>query len=325
MKRYKVFSVKEYLVLFVFFILSANFLHLKLHSLSYKGYQILKAQLFLAQVEALDSEKAARAAEVAKVIGYKAVTTQEIETAHQYFNAAIEKKPSHILNYLNLALSYDLFNQPKKAEKIYEIASSNPNITNKLNVFFLYFNRAELASRLYTKPDQALKFYQKALAFHYKKEIVKKNIEWLFKKHSQPSRSDSKSQDSQDSSQTKSAPSKNNSEDKGSQEEQKGKRKPKEEADQPPGAEENLEAQKQEREQAEEEQKGKESIKEGELAEEQSLPEGLSKPQSSYKNWEGKDLEEKAILEEIQNQENKVRSQFYKEKGTFRDKTDKNW
>ena len=337
MKRYKVFSVKEYLLLFVFFILSVNFLYLHLQDLSYKGYKILKRQLKV-QIEALDLAEAAKEAELAKVISYKALKKRQIETAQQYFNSGIEKNPSNVLNYLNLALSYDLFKQPKKAEKIYEIASSDAFITNNLNVFYLYFNRAELAGRLYIKPDQALKFYQKALGFHYKKEVVKKNIELLFKKKSQPPRSDSKSQNSQDSSQTESAPLENNSEGRESQEEQKGDRELKEEADQPSGAEESSEAQKQERGQSEEELKeGGESIEEGESEEDlpedspedspedlpedspEDLPESLSKTQSSYGDWE------KAVLEEIQKQENKVRSQLYKEKGTFGDKTDKNW
>ncbi|MBC6415725.1 MAG: hypothetical protein GDA46_04960 [Bdellovibrionales bacterium] len=265
MKRYKVFSIFEYLFLFVFFILSVTMLYLNREDLNFKTHQ--------------------------------AFENKQFELAQKYLNESIKKEPTYLFHYLNLALSYDFLKQINKAEEIYEVASSKSFLKNP-NIFYVYFNRAEFYSRLGAELDQALKFYQKALELNYKSEVIKKNIEWLFKKSNNQKDSSNKNEEEkkQDDLNQKQELSKKN---------QEGKK-----------------------------QEGEEKIEENEVMEQgkkdaqknqKSPSENLSKDQNSYKSQEGKSLEEKAILEEIQKQENKVRSEFYKQKESFGSKTDKSW
>ena len=266
MKFYKVFSWWEwfiyiFLVLFSLFLVVFYLRGIKT-SMDYKGIQSFKNKNFT--------------------------------EAQKYFNQALIKKPFVPWNYINLALSQDMLNLKDKALKNYDTVSSKL-INKSLSAdFFSYFNKGELYGRL-NQLDKALKNYQKALEFHYKEKIVKKNIELLFKdskksknqkdqkgENNKKKENQQKSPEEQRDQQEQSSPVKESKEGK---QDQSKKPEPEENQDRPP--------RKQEQEKKQQSQ--------------------LTKHQ------------QKAILEEVEKQENKVRSRFYRGKTIFGDKTQKDW
>ena len=327
MKRYKVFSLWEYLFLFFFLFLSLTLFYLSQQSLSYKAYNALK--------------------------------NKKVAEAQTYFKEAIEKDPSQPLNYLNLALSYDLNKQNKKTEEIYKEAVSRFKDKDRIS-FYLYHNKGEFYSRSESKPDKALQAYQKALKLNYQITRIKKNIEWLFKnqkkektdsegKSQEEGSSEKNEQDNKQEKQNQKEGDKTNSENKNQRDEEEsnegGEEKKDEESNQ--GGEESNEeedSKQEESKQGEEERKDQEKTNEEEdnKKEPNENKEGQTDQGESDQEEEGDRLEEenlskssdfdrsqeineKAILEEIQKQESKARSRFYKGKRTFGDKTDKNW
>ena len=326
MKRYKVFSIWEYLFLVCFLLSSLAFFYFSYQDLNYKAYQSLK--------------------------------NKKIELAQVYSQQAIEKNPAQLLNYLNLALSYDKSKQNKKAEEIYHKAVSR-FLDKDTHSFFLYFNKGEFYSRLESHPEKALQAYQKALEFNYKKDLVKKNIEWLFKDEKAP---EDRSDDTKGGSQSKQnneeeadkenkgekgeekqgtpenqsqnkGDKKEESEDKGKdrEENQTDEKEKSQQKDQSEKEDKSGEGDKENQEESNEDEEGKsdqEENRDGGAGSNQEEEEELSEEESLSKSFDfdrSQEIDEKAILEEIQKQESQARSRFYKGKRTFGDKTDKNW
>jgi len=109
--------------------------------------------------------------------GVEAIKNKNFPLAVMYFSESLEENTKNSWLYLNLALSYDLNQNPLKALQIYNMVASQ--FQNQAQ-FFSYFNQAELNGRL-GHLDQALKNYQEGLEFKYKEKEIKKNIELLFK------------------------------------------------------------------------------------------------------------------------------------------------
>ena len=341
MKRYKVFSFWEYLLLVCFLLLSGAFFYFSYQNLNYKAYRLLK--------------------------------NKKIEEAQIYFKQAVEKDPSQLVNYLNLALSYDLSRQSKKTEEIYDRAVSR-FLDKDIHSFFLYFNKAEFYSRLKSHPEKALQAYQKALEFNYKKDLVKKNIEWLFKDEKAPedpsddAKEGGKSKQNNEEESDRESKGEKGKEKQGDLENQSQNKRSKKEGfedkskdsgesqtdkkeesqrednqkDQSEKEDRNGEGDKKNQEESQdgggkgdqgENQDGGGKGDQGEnqdggVGSNQEEEEKLSEEESLSKSFDfgrSEDIDEKAILEEIQKQESQARSRFYKGKRTFGDKTDKNW
>ena len=311
---------------------------------------------------------------------------KKIKEAQIYFKQAVEKDPSQLVNYLNLALSYDLSRQNKKTEEIYDRAVSR-FLDKDTHSFFLYFNKGEFYSRLESHPEKALQAYQKALEFNYKKDLVKKNIEWLFKdeKASEDPSDDTKRGDKskqnnegeadrenkgekgkekrgdlENQSQNKKAKKEDfedKSKDRGGSQTDKKEESEREDnqKDQSEKKDKKGEGDKKNQEKSNQAGEGKSDQEEnqagggegdqgenqaggGEGDQEENQDGGvgsnqeeeaeLSEEESLSKSFDfgrSQEIDEKAILEEIQKQESQARSRFYKGKRTFGDKTDKNW
>ena len=330
MKRYKVFSIWEYLLLVCFLLLSGAFFYFSYKNLNYKAYRLLK--------------------------------NKKIKEAQIYFKQAVEKDPSQLVNYLNLALSYDLSRQNKKTEEVYGMAVSR-FLDKDTHSFFLYFNKGEFYSRLESHPKKALQAYQKALEFNYKKDLVKKNIEWLFKDEKAPEdpsddtkgggkskqnneeeadrenkgeKGKEKREDLENQSQNKRAKKEDfedKSKDRGESQTDKKEESQREDnqKDQSEKEDENGEGDKKTQEKSNEDREGEsdqEENQDGEIGSNQEEEEELPEEESLSKSFDfgrSQEIDEKAILEEIQKQESQARSRFYKGKRTFGDKTDENW
>ena len=237
--------------------------------------------------------------------GVKALKRKDFLTAQKYFQKNVASGFLDNRSYLNLALSYDFLNQPLKAFEIYKIVSDSKN--KNMGSFFSYFNQAELKGRL-GDLDGALKNYQSALEFGQKEKEIKTNIELLFKQEgkqgSEGERSNSKSQSEED---------KKKEEGKGESEEDKKKEE---------GKGESEEDKKKEEGKGESEEDKKKEEGKGESEEGKKVDESQTGKEEQIVLTE---REQKAILEEVQKQENKVRSRFYQNQRTFGDKTGKDW
>ncbi|MCZ0932982.1 MAG: hypothetical protein OXJ52_07510 [Oligoflexia bacterium] len=289
MKLYKVFSIWEYLTV-AFFIVAVLFLllfYLNNNSLNEKGITALK--------------------------------NKDFRTAQKYFQKNVESGFLDNRSYLNLGLSYDLLNQPLKAFEIYKIVSSSNS--RRIWAFFSYFNQAGLYGRL-GNLERALESYQSALEFRQKEKEIKTNIELLFKNNKQGSKkgdSDSKNQSS--------------GSDKGPSKEDK-KEDLGESSDKDPSEEDKKEdlGESSDKDPSEEDKEDKQGGSSEEDPSEEDKKEdsgGSSEEDPSKEDKSDKKVlterEQSAILEEVQQQENKVRARFYQNKKTFGDKTSEDW
>ena len=349
-KRYKVFSFWEYLLLFFFFCLSIYLFYLSQKNLTYKAFQLLK--------------------------------NKKSTEAQTYLKQAVEKEPTQLFNYLNLALSYDINKKQNKTEEIYKEAVSRFSPTDR-NSFFLYFNKGEFHSRFESNPDQALQAYQKALTSNYKTDLVKKNIEWLFQnqKSSEKNSSDKNEEQSKENDKKKDRAENEENQKEGNQETQedyrgknqkegqgegnqekknRNKNQANQENNKKKGEEDNNNDERGQTDQENDKKKGdknkeesdknrkeeknnddeesqttqdtKSDLREENKDKEKNQGESGEKEQLSKTNQSksfnfdrNRELNEKAILEEVEKQESQVRSRFYKGRERFEDKTDKNW
>ena len=275
MKFYKIFSWWEWLICFFLF-LSILFLivfYFKVikSSPDYKGIQSFKNKNFA--------------------------------QAQRHFNQALIRKPFVPWNYINLAVSQDRMNATEKALKNYDIASSLHVKKSLLADFFSYFNKGELSGRL-NQMDEALENYQKALEFRYKEQIIKKNIELLFK--DQKRNEEKKSQKG----------NKGGDNQQGSSEDQK---------EQGGDSSQKLKEEQQKQSEKQKSMENQQESSQGQKREnnQQGLPdrEGRAKKQKEQLT----EHQQKAILEEVEKQENKIRSRFYRGQTIFGDKTQKDW
>ena len=220
--------------------------------------------------------------------GIKSLHKKNYIQAQKYFNQALAKKPFDPWIYLNLALNHDLLNVPDKAIQTYDIISSSLSKQSNLAIFFSYFNKGELNGRL-NQLEKALENYQKALEFNYKEKEIKKNIELLFQNQKKDQKGNE--EEKQDKDQSKEQQEKDNKD----QQDDNSNNK-----DNSSNTADNQSSQ----------EEDKQSEVHGQMDKESK---GLS------------DKEQKAILEEIEKQENKVRAKFYKGKKIFGDKQQKDW
>ena len=222
--------------------------------------------------------------------GIKSLRKKDFIQAQKYFTQALVKKPFDSWSYMNLALNHDLLKAPDKALKNYNIVSSHLVKQSNLAVFFSHFNKGELNGRL-GQLEKALENYQKALEFQHKEKEIKKNIELLFQNNQQ------------------------------SQKNKEGKQKKKQSENKE--EQENNAQQDNDKNSKDKEKSFKEKKKQSQSGREGSKPDGKNKEEKNSKGLSEK--EQKAILEEIEKQENKVRSRFYKRKRIFGDKPTKDW
>ena len=305
MKAYKIFSFWHYLIVLLLLIICIVLCYFELQHLYHKGFKFL--------------------------------VNKDIAQAQSYFKEAVERKPFNPRAYLNLALTYDLSKQEDKAIIYYNIVSSQ---TNKAPAFYAYFNKAELYGRL-GNLDKALENYQEALEFSYKKtKIIKKNMEWLFKqkKNQSNEKNSHKEQESSKSEQNKSnqhssskdtlsqKDEQNSSSEKKIQEESANQKESKERENS--GNDQNSSDEKNDLENAQDTLDQKNDLENTQNTLDQKKREENNTDSKNKNETSQKDLtkrEEEAILEEVQKQENKVRSLFFRRKGSFGDKTDKDW
>ena len=247
--------------------------------------------------------------------GIRALKNKDFLTAQKYFKKNVESGLLDNDSYLNLALSYDLLKQPLKALEIYKTVSSS-NHKNS-SVFFSYFNQAELYGRL-GNLEKALQNYQFALEFGQKEKEIKTNIELLFKQKDQENRQNSKSKgsDSQNQSDRSNNPLKEKDEKQNQQQNSNGNQF---EEDKKGNQQEKSDKDQSDKQQSENENKAN--------GEEQEESSSASQSENIGKNKQKTltEREQKAILEEVQKQENKVRTRFYQNQRTFGDKTGKDW
>ena len=302
MKLYKIFSIWEFLI-FIFFIILALLLvlfYFNNNSLNEKGITALKSKDFL--------------------------------TAQKYFKQNVESGSLDNRSYLNLALSYDFLNQPLKAFEIYKIVSDSKN--KNLGSFFSYFNQAELYGRL-GNLEGALKHYQLTLEFGQKEKEIKTNIELLFKQKEQKGKQGSKSENSDSKNQSSGSDSQSTEGKKGDQSlEDKKREADKDQSSEDKGKdqEENQSKENAEEQQAEGKKDEDQNTSAGGQSEENQNKDQQKAGSGNQSEEEGQnkqkaltEREQKAILEEVQKQENKVRTRFYQNKRTFGDKTGKDW
>ncbi len=204
--------------------------------------------------------------------------------AQKYFEQALSKNPLDPVPYINLAIIEDVLGRPDKALQIYDIVVSRLSAPELEPMsYFAYYNMGELNGRL-GRRDQALKNYQQALDSFLKMDLIKQNIELLFREPEQ-NQTNKKNQEPK-GDKNKKTQSQGQNEDLG-----QNKKKP-----------------------VPKKSKGKNLEK----------PDPLSKEEKSQISPIG-DTEEKAILEEVEKQENKVRWKFYKRGKPFGDKVKKDW
>ena len=271
--------------------------------------------------------------------GIKAFRRQEFSQAQLFFQQALAEKPFEYWSYLNLALTHDILKTPEKAFKIYDIVSSAPLKGSILAVFYSYFNKGELSGRL-GQIEKALKNYQKALEFNYRKKDIKTNIELLLKNQSQAKKKNSnrkgdkdKSSSSGDSQKKEkdSQQKKEDSQEKERDSQKKGENSQKKERDsqKEKGDSQKKEEDAQEKEQnnpssldnRQEKKKSQEGLGEKE-PNRQILPTG-AQPASSLQELSEKERE--AILQEIEAQENKVRYRLYRKNKAPHDENKQDW
>ena len=246
--------------------------------------------------------------------GIKSLKKKDFAQAQQHFNQALAKKPFDPWPYMNMALSYDLLNRPDKALKTYHIVSSQLMKKSNLAVFYSYFNKGELNGRL-GQLKKALENYQQALKFRYKEKEIKKNIELLFQ-NNKPSQGNKKKQDK---SQSENKPERKNED----QQDRADKNKEKEGNSQPEDKQKQTDGEQQDG--LDKNKKHSSHTMENQTPQSDN---GESDPNQSQEAKESKGLsekEQKAILEEIEKQENKARAKFYQRKKIFGDKTKKDW
>ena len=230
--------------------------------------------------------------------------TNQLEKAEEVFKKAVKNNPLNFVSQLNLAFTYDRLKQPDQALQNYSMLAQ---ATGGELSFYSYFNQAELFGRL-KDLDPALKNYQKSLEFDRHRETIKKNIEWLFKNQDSDSSKDSQKGDSDQK-----------------QESQEGESSQEEQAQKGESSQEDKEGQNSQEEESKEGESSN-SDQEGESSQDTASDSQESSSKKEYSDKMGLTTrEEQAILEEIEGQENRVRSQFYKGKKVFGNKTEKDW
>lgn len=244
--------------------------------------------------------------------GIRLLKEQKLTQAQKYFHKALDEKPFEPWPYINLALNYDLLKKESKALKTYHIVPSQLQSQSGTALFYTSFNLGELYGRL-GKVSQALQNYQSALEFQYKEKDIKKNIELLFQDQKKnPNQQQKESQSNADQE-------KNKEQEQGQSSEQNKKNESgkeeqdKQESVQDQNTKEEQDGQNKKRDSKEGGQDQKDSAQDQESANKGKGFKELS------------DKEEQAIFEEVEKQENSVRSKFYQMKNTFGDKTKEDW
>ena len=255
-------------------------------------------------------------------MGIRALKDKDFLKANKYFIQNVESGFLDSRSFLNLALSYDLLKQPLKALEFYKIVSSNTDKTNA--VFFSYFNQGELYGRL-GDIEKALENYQSALGFRQKEKEIKTNIELLFKQQNQKGNKGSKNQEPEKNKKAEESGEGESTENKKGEQSSTAKDK-----------QNNQSSNKKEKGGGEKDQsKSNQSEAEGNEARDQNQEKNdqAVEPQDQADNNQSEKIdktaltkrEQQAILEEVQKQENQVRTRFYQNRRTFGDKTRKDW
>ncbi len=271
--------------------------------------------------------------EISSSLAYKGVKAwhkKDFALAQKRFTQALAKRPFDPWAYMNLGLSHDSLSAPDKALKTYGIVSSHLARQSRRAGFFSHFNQGELNGRL-GQLRQALESYQKALDFQYKEKEIKTNIELLFQKSQQP-QSD-RQMEKQGKNQPENKPDQKNSQqgDDKNPEDQKNTQQgddknPEDQKNSQQGDGKNPEDQKNTQQG---DGKNPEDQKSGRSQKERPQPSSPNKQaQPGHNNPDLKELsekEQKAILEEVEKQENKARAGFYRKRRVFGDKTIKDW
>ena len=105
---------------------------------------------------------------------------KKVTEAHEEFTQLLAKSPFHPLFRFNTGGSFVAIEEPDKAIKMYnEVLKLNP-LPPEIE-FATYFNLGFLNSLEGKDIDEAVKNYQKALAFKPDSKEIKTNIELLFK------------------------------------------------------------------------------------------------------------------------------------------------
>ena len=245
--------------------------------------------------------------------GIKALKNKDFLTAQKYFKQNIESGVLDSLAYLNLGLSYDLLKQPLKALEIYKTVSSSND--RNAGLFFSYFNQAELYGRL-GDLEKALQSYQLALEFRQKEKEIKTNIELLLK---QKSGQGSEGDDLENKDQS------NGSDNRQSEKNKKGEEDKKKDQQKENQPQDDIEDQ--HSESGKDENTSEEKNSEEEQKEDQKDLDNRNQSENIKKGNEQilTEREQRAILEEVQKQENKVRTRVYQNKNIFGDKTKEDW
>ena len=258
--------------------------------------------------------------------GIKALKSGNFQTAQNYFKQNIEKGSLNSPSYLNLALSYDLLKQALKSLEVYKIISDTD--TKDTGAFFSYFNQAELYGRL-GNLESALKYYQLALKFEREEKKIKTNIELLFKQTDQDGQSDksnSEQNQSEKGKEEKEGSGQNQSEKDKEQDQKKGTGQDQSEKDKEEEQKEGSGEDQSEKDKEEEQQGGNPDQQQEEESDNNGEDTVDNEKQAHEKDANALTArEQKAILEEIQKQENKVRAKIYQNKQGFGDKTKEDW
>ena len=246
------------------------------------------------------------------------------EEAKKKFLKALKKDPLNPFLHFHLGLSFELSQKKEKALKQYKtvlrLLEENQKKNKTLNTiqFKVHFNLA----RLYSEDqnvEKALESYQKALDLYPESKEVKTNIELLWKMAQNSKDSSKNKNDKEDNNQKEKEQNKNENKD-----EDKSKDKDKnQDKENPEGSDkEKEEKNNDQNEQQKQENKSKENEnenKEEQNKEKQTNPRDESRdsnqeretPQKPFKSQSLTKEDVARILEEIENQEQKIRAKEY--------------
>ena len=262
--------------------------------------------------------------------GIQFLHEKDFVQARENFNESLIKTPFNPWSHINLALSYDFLDAPEKAFKAYNIVSFYLAKKSAEAAFYSYFNKGELYGRL-GYLEKALKNYQQALEFKYKEKTIKKNIELLFKHPELSQQHNQKTEQGQERSESGQKPQGQPETGESGVEEEPEDQTEEDESGTGKDSEDQSEKGESEVGKEREDNNQEDSNSEDEpqpFDTEDSQQQDNNKTQDNQNNTSLKGLseeEQKAILEEIERQENEVRSKFYKRKKTYGDKSKKDW
>lgn len=260
--------------------------------------------------------------------GVKSFSNKDFSSAINLFTQAVDKNYLNEHAYLNLGLSQDRDNNPMKALDIYSFVANNFKSKAK---FYSHFNQGELNGRL-GKIKEALENYQAALNFQTKKKEIKENIEWLFLNNQKKGqKQDSKAQNQQDnkkssSKEENSSSSQNKDSQKENQQEEASSSSEKQETASSKNKDSKKDAQQKEESSSNEEKDTDSSEnKDSQKGREQKTKSSFSEQESQNSEKEGgksvrifDEIETKAILDAIENQESDIRARQFQNKSLKR-------